>query len=195
MGGLVATLLACSGCDSVLTTAQLPAVRDDSIAGEWKDLGTPGSDPDKDPLSIRFMDGKYWSGSPDDFRDSKASPFTVARIGSVLIAQFAEESACDAFGVADKQPCFNLAVLEPMGDRMNIYDLDASRLARESVEGMLDIPHSLHLTRGKDGSTDTTVLFSADASDLSRFLEAYVKRSGVFKQTGRLQRVPETPQR
>ena len=127
---LLAALLACSACEAVLSTAQLPAIREDRMLGQWKDLGTPGSTPDKDPMVIRFMDGSYWAGSADDFTNGKATRFTVARIGGMLIAQSFSENDCDEFSNQKGQPCFRLNRVDISGDRMSWYDFDAQRLGR-----------------------------------------------------------------
>ncbi len=183
------TIVATTGCDAVLTTAPLPSVREDGILGEWKDLGTPGSKPDPDPVLIRFMDGEYRVGSPDQFAKGEASRFTLARAGNVLIAQSPSEDQCADFGVPKGQPCWSLNRVELLQDRMNWYDFDARRLGRESFSGTLNVPHAVRRQRKKDGSSDNTILFSADSSELGLFLEAYVKRRAVFRLTGRLQRV------
>lgn len=181
--------MAATGCDAVLTTAPLPPVREDGILGEWKDLGTPGSKPDPDPVLIRYMDGGYWAGSPDQFAKGEASRFTLARAGNVLIAQSPSEDQCAEFGVQKGQPCWSLNRVELLRDRMNWYDFDAQRLGRESLAGTLNVAHAVHRQRKKDGSSDNTILFTADSSELGLFLEAYVKRRAVFRLTGRLQRV------
>jgi hypothetical protein len=186
---LLLTILATTGCEAVLTTASLPSVREDGILGEWKDLGTPGSTPEADPVLIRFMDGEYRVGSPDQFAQGKATRFTLARVGNVLIAQAPSEDQCVEFGVQKGQPCWSLNRVELSRDRMNWYDFDAQRLGRESFSGTLNVAHSVHRQRRKDGSFDNTILFSADSSELRLFLESYVKRSAVFRLTGRLQRV------
>lgn len=189
IGLLVLAVLFLSGCDSVLTTAQLPAVREDGIAGEWKDLGTPGSPPGSDPVRIQFKDGAYWVGSPEQFAKGEASRFTLARAGNTLIAQSPSENQCDEFGTEKGQPCWSLNRVELLRDRMNWYDFDAQRLGQESFRGTLNITHSVHRQRNKDGSFDNAVLLSGDSSELQRFLESYVKRRGVFRLTGRLERL------
>lgn len=185
---LLLAILAIAGCDAVLTTAPLPPVREDGILGEWKDLGTPGSPPQADPVLIRFTDGAYWTGSPAQFAKGGASRFTLGRVGNVLIAQSPSENQCDEFGGQKGQPCWSLTRVELLRDRMNWYDFDAQRLGRDSFSGMLNVPHSVHRQRKNDGGIDTTILLSAGSSELQRFLESYVKRSGVFRLTGRLQR-------
>jgi hypothetical protein len=186
---LVTALLATAGCDAVLTTTELPQVREDGILGGWKDLGTPGSPPDSDLLLIRFTDGQYRAGSADQFAQGKASPFTLARVGNALIAQMPSESQCDEFGTPKGGPCWSLNRVELSGDRMNWYDFDAQRLGRDSYNGVLNVAHSVHRERKKDGSFDNAILFSADSPDLQRFLESYVKRRGVFRLSGRYRRV------
>jgi hypothetical protein len=185
---LLLAILGTAGCDAVLTTAQLPPVREDGILGEWKDLGTPGSTLESDPVAIRFTDGAYRMGSPDQFAKGNASPFTLGRVGSVLIAQSPSENQCDEFGTPKGQPCWRLNRVELMRDRMNWYDFDAQRLGRESFSGTLNVAHSIHRQSKKDSSSDTTILLYADSSELRLFLESYVKRRGVFRLTGRFQR-------
>lgn len=187
IGALAAVLLAATGCDSVLTTTQLPAVREDGIVGTWKDLGIPGSKPQDDPVVIQAQDSAYVAISPGEQVDEKTSRFTLARVGGVLIEQ--EQQSCGEFSLPKDQSCWSLSRIELLADRMNFYEFDAARLARESVEGKLTIPHFVRRQRNKDGSFDTTVLLSAEGGDLTHFLEPYVKRSGVFRLTGRLQRV------
>jgi hypothetical protein len=187
---LLLATLAITGCDAVLTTAPLPSVREDGIVGEWKDLGTPGSKPDTDPVRIQFMDGEYRVGSPDQFAKGAASRFTLARIGSVLIAQAPSEDQCGEFGVPKGEPCWSLKRIELSRDRLNWYDFDAQRLTRESLRGAVKIAHSVHRQRRKDGNIDNTILFSADSAELQQFLESYVKQGGAFRLTGRLQRAP-----
>ncbi|HEY1753851.1 MAG TPA: hypothetical protein VGG72_00540 [Bryobacteraceae bacterium] len=186
---LFPTILAITGCDSVLTTAQLPSVREDGILGDWKDLGTPGSTPQVDPVLIRFKDGEYALGSPDDFAKGMASRFTLARVGNVLIAESPGEGQCDVFGTEKAESCWSLNRVEVWPDRMNWYDFDASRLGRESFGGSLNIAHSIRRQRKQDGSLETTVLLSASSTELQRFLESYVMRRGVFRLTGRLERL------
>jgi hypothetical protein len=188
---LTLALIAITGCDSVLTTAALPSVREDGIVGEWKDLGIPGTKPDADPVVIKFMDGEYRVGSPEQFAKGDASRFTLARVGGVLITQTSAGDQCVEFGVQKGQPCWSLSHVELSKDRtgMNWYDFDALRLGQESLSGALNVAHSLHRQRKKDGSFDNAILFSADSSELGLFLESYVKRRAVFRLTGRLQRV------
>ena len=192
---LLLAILGTAGCDAVLTTAQLPPVREDGILGEWRDLGTPGSTPDADPAVIRFTDGAYRMGSrarlksPDPSVKAKDSPFTLARVGNVLIAQSPSENQCDEFGTPKGQPCWRLNRVELLRDRMNWYDFDAQRLGRESFSGTLNVAHSIHRQSKEDSNSDTTILLYADSSELRLFLESYVKRRGVFRLTGRFQRI------
>ena len=186
---LLLAILAATGCDVVLTTTQLPAVREDGILGEWKDLGTPGSEPQADRVLFRFMDGEYRVGSPDEFAQGKAARFILARVGNVLLMQSPGESQCDEFGVQKGQPCWSLSRIELSGDRLNFYDFDAPRLGRESFSSAMNVAHSVHRERKKDGSYDTAVLLSPSASELAQFLESYVKRRGVLRLAGRLQRI------
>ena len=186
---LLLAILTTTGCDAVLTTAQLPPVREDSILGEWKDRGTPGSKPETDRVLFRFMDGEYRVGSPDDFAQGKAERLILARVGNVLLMQAPDESACDEFGVRKGQPCWSLSRIELSGDRLNFYDFDAPRLGRESFSSAMNLAHSVHRERKKDGGYDTAVLFSAGSSELVQFLESYVKRRGVFRLADRLQRI------
>ena len=185
---LLLAILATTGCDAVLTSTQLPPVREDGILGEWKDLGTPGSKPDSDPVLIRFKDGQYMLGSAEEFAKGEALPMTLARAGNVLIAQ-SPSKQCDEFGTEKGKPCWSLNRVELVKDRLNWYDFDAARMAKDSVNGTLNVAHHLHRQRKKDGKTDNMVLLSADSSDLQRFLESYVKRRGVLRLTGRLQRI------
>ncbi len=185
---LLLAILATAGCDEVLSTAQLPSVREDRILGEWKDLGFPGAPPEADPLSIRFANGAYRMGTSDEFAKGNETSFTLARAGHLLIAQVPAPNHCDEFGTKG-QPCWGLYRLGLAGNRINWYDFDAQRLGRESFSGALDIAHSLHRQRKDDGAFDNTILLSADASGLQRFLDSYVKKRGVFRLTGRLERI------
>jgi hypothetical protein len=187
---LFLAILATTGCDAVLTTAQFPPVREDGILGEWKDLGTPGSEPQADHVLFRFIDGEYRAGSPDDFAKGNAGRFTLARAGNVLLVQSPADTQCDEFGVQKGQPCWSLSRIELSGDRLNFYDFDAPRLGRESFGSAMNVAHSVHRERKKDGGYDTAVLLSAGSSELVQFLESYVKRRAVFRLTGRLQRIP-----
>lgn len=187
---LVLAVLATAGCDAVLTTAQLPPVREDAILGQWKDLGVPGTKPEANPLFIRFTEGMYRIGTADDFTNNKATGFTLARAGSALLAQSPGEGQCDEFHARNEQPCWLLNRLELAHNNLNWYDFDAPRLARESLSGALNIPHSVHRKRAADGSLDTAILLSADAAGLQRFLESYTTRRGALRLTGRLQRIP-----
>ncbi len=186
---LLLAILATTGCDAVLTTAQLPPVREDGILGEWKDLGIPGSEPQADHVLFRFMDGEYRGGSPDAFVQGNAGRFTLSRVGNVLLMQSPGESQCDEFGVQKGQPCWSLSRIELSGDRLNFYDFDAPRLGRESFSRAMNVAHSLHRERKTDGNYDTAILLSAGSSDLVQFLESYVKRRAVFRLAGRLQRI------
>lgn len=190
---LLLAILATTGCDAVLTTAQLPSVREDGILGEWKDLGTPGSEPQADHVLLRFMDGEYRVGSPADFAQGKAERFILARVGDVLLMQSPGERQCDEFGVQKGQPCWSLSRIELSGDRLNFYDFDAQRLGGESFSSAMNLAHSVHRERKEDGSYDTAVLLSASRSQLEQFLESYVKRSGVLRLEGRLERIPTRP--
>jgi hypothetical protein len=181
-------VLACSGCDAVLTSAQLPPIREDRILGEWKDRGTSGRTPDPEPVSIQFKDGEYWLGSAGQFAKGEATRFTLARAGNVLLAQSPSKD-CDEFGTQKGQPCWSLYRLELFEDRMNWYDFDAERLGKDSFSGALKVPHFVHRQRKKDGGFNNTVLLSADSSELGSFLETYVKRPSVLHLTGRLQRI------
>lgn len=185
---LFLAILATTGCDAVLTTAQLPPVREDTILGEWKDLGTPGSKPESDHVLFRLMDGEYRVGSPDDFARGKAQRFNLARVGNVLLMQSPGDQ-CDEFGIQKGQSCWSLSRIELSGDRLNFYDFDAPRLGRESFSGAMNVAHSVHRERKKDGGYDTAVLLSASSSELAQFLESYGKRRGVFRLAGRLQRI------
>jgi hypothetical protein len=187
---LLLAVLATSGCDAVLTSAKLPEIQEDRVLGQWKDLGTNGSKPDPDPVFIRFINGEYRVGSAEEFAKENATPFTLARAGSVLIAQSPNKGQCDEFGGEKGRPCWNLYRLDLLGDKMNWYDFDTDRLVKDSVAGTLNVVHSLHRQRKQNGTFDNAILISADAPELVAFLESYVKRSGVFKLTGRLQRVP-----
>jgi len=186
---LLPAILATAGCDAVLTTAQLTPVREDGILGEWKDLGVPGTKPEADRLVIRFTEGMYRIGTASDFESGKATAFTLSRAGSALIAQSAGEGQCDEFSAGKGQACWMLNRVELVRDRLNWYDFDAQRLGRESFSGSLNIAHSVHRERKNNGSFDTSVLLSADAAGLQRFLEGYATRKRVLLLTGRLERM------
>jgi hypothetical protein len=182
-------ILATTGCDAVLTSTQLPSVREDGILGEWKDLGKPGSKPDPEPILFKFKDGDYWAGSAAQFAKGEASQFTLARAGDVLIAQSPGKDQCDEFNKEKGQPCWSLNRLELVGkDRMYSYEFDAQRVGKDSFSGALNVVHAVHRKRNKDGKFDTAILFSAESSEWARFLESYVKHPGVLRLTGRLQR-------
>jgi len=183
---ILALVLMIAGCDVVVTTAQLPAVREDAILGQWKDLGTPGSPPESSPLLVRFTGGVYRIGSPEDFAKGKDTSFTLARAGRALIAEV-QTDACDEFG-ENGQPCWSLSLVDIRGARMNWYDFDAQRLGRASFTGTLNVAHSLHRRRNSDGSFDNSVLLSADAAALQSFLAGYVKQRGALRLSGRLVR-------
>ena len=184
---LLLTILVDTGCDSVLTTVQLSLVREDGILGEWQGVDTPGSTP-ADIGLIQYMDGEYWSGSPEDFAKGKASHFTLARVGNVLIAQ--SPGKCDECGIQKSQVCWILSRIELTRDRMDWYDFDARTLAKESLNGALNVAHSVHRQQKKDGSSDTKILLSADSSELGHFLNSYVKRRAAFRLTTRFRRIP-----
>ena len=185
----LAAILTTSGCDAVLSTAKLPPVREDGILGEWKDLGMRGSKPDRDPVLIRLTNGEYSLGSADQFAKGEASQFTLARVGNMLIAQSFSNDQCVEFGVEKGQPCWTLNRVELLPDRLNWYEFDAGRMGKDSFSGALNIVHSVHRQRKKDGNFDNTVLISAESQDLRVFLESYVKRPAVFRLTGRLERI------
>ncbi|HEY3740241.1 MAG TPA: hypothetical protein VGL53_10375 [Bryobacteraceae bacterium] len=184
----LAAILIASGCDAVLTTAQLPEVKEDRILGQWKDLGTPGSKPEPDPLLIKFDQGQYWAGSADDFAKGKASAFILARVGSTLIAQSASKQ-CDEFGVEKGKPCFSLNRIQLMGDKMSWYDFDSAQMAKDSISGALNVAHTLHRERRQSGTFENAMLIPVDAPALQQFLTSYVTHRGVFHLTGRLERV------
>ena len=180
-----------AGCDTVLTTVQLPTVREDGVVGEWKDLGTPDSKPDQSTLVIRFENGEYLAISPDEKVDDNTSRFTLARVGDLLIEQ--EKQECSGFNVPNGQSCWSLGRMELAGDQLNLYEFDATLLAQESISGTLNLPHTIRRERNKDGSFDTSVLLASDRDGLGRFLESYVKRPGAFRLTGRMQRLAPKP--
>lgn len=184
----LAAILIASGCDAVLTTAQLPEVKEDRILGQWKDLGTPGTKPDADPLFIKFEQGQYWAGSADDFSKGKATAFLLARVGNTLIAQSTSKQ-CDEFGVEKGKPCFSLNRIQLVGDKMTWYDFDAAQMAKDSVSGALNVAHTLHRERRASGTFEDAILIPVDAPALQQFLTTYVTRRGVFHLTGRLERV------
>jgi hypothetical protein len=186
---LLLALLATTGCDLVLTTAQLPPVRVDAVLGEWKDLGVPGTTPEASPLSIRLVDGAYRIGMADEFASGKATSFTLARVGNVLLAQSAHEGACDELGGDKGVPCWNLNRVELSHGRLNWYDFDTRPLGRASFSGALNVAHAIHRKYKSDGNSDDTILFAASAPELQRFLERYVRQRGVFRLSGRLERV------
>lgn len=186
---LLFALLIATGCDLVLTTAQLPPVRVDAILGEWKDLGVPGATPEAAPLSIRLADGAYRIGTADEFANGKATGFTLARVGNVLLAQSPEEGQCEEFGAEKGQPCWNLNRVDLSHDRLNWYDFDAKPLGRASFNGALKIAHAIHRKYKSDGNSDDTILFTASAPELQRFLESYARQRGVFRLSGRLERI------
>jgi hypothetical protein len=108
----------------------------------------------------------------------------------VLIVQAPVNTECDAFGDQKGQPCWSLSRIELSGNRINLYDFDVPRLARDSFRGRLSLVHSVHRERRKDGNSDSTILFSADSAELGRFLESYVKNRGVFRRTSQLSKAP-----
>jgi hypothetical protein len=187
--GLLLAVLATSGCDVVLTSAKLPAVREDRILGEWKDLGTHGSKPDPEPVIIRFEEGQYRLGSAEQFAKGEFSEFSLARAGNVLIAQLPSKDHCDEFAAQKGKPCWGLYRLELLGNKLNWYDFDAERMARESITGTLNVVHSLHRERKQNGAFDNIILISADSPELAQFLETYMKRRAALRLTGRLERV------
>jgi hypothetical protein len=187
-GVLCATLLL-SGCDAVLTTAQLSPVKEDGILGEWKDLGVRGSTPDPDPVVIRFTNGEYWVGSAAQFTKGEASAFTLSRVGAALIVQSAGKDQCVALGAEKAAPCWSLNRVELLPDHLNWYEFDAERMGRDSFNGSMNVAHSVRREFKKDGNSNNSVLISADLPDLKSFLESYVKRQSVFRLTGRLQRI------
>jgi len=185
---LLAAALLTAGCETVVTTAQLPAVREDAILGEWKDLGTSNKKPDSNPILIRAADNGYTLGTADDYAKGIETRFTLSRVGGTLLAQSVSQDDCDEFGEKGK-PCFLLNRVDLSGGRINWYDLDAQRLGRDSFNGVLQVAHTLHRQRKEDGNTDTAVLLSADAAGLQKFLESYVKQRGVFRLSGKLERI------
>lgn len=181
-------MLVTTGCDAVLTTAQMPAVREDRILGEWKDMGVKGSAPDPEPVMIRLTNEAYSLGSAAQFAKGEASSFTLAQVGNVLIVQSSGRDQCVEFGKEKGQPCWSLNRVEILPDRLNWYDFDTERMGADSFRGVLNVAHSVHRQRKKDGTTDNLILLSADVPDLSTFFESYVRRPAVFRLTGRLQR-------
>lgn len=187
--GLLVAILAASGCDAVLTTSQLPAVREDGMLGAWKDMGRPGTPPDPEPVLFKYVDGEYWLGSANQFTKGEASPFTLARVGKVLIAQSPGKTQCDDFVSQKGKPCWSLNRLELLKDHMSWYDFDSARMAKDSFSGTLNVAHSLHRQRKENGNFENALLISAEIPQLQTFLETYVKRSKVFRLTGRLERM------
>lgn len=180
----VVSLSILAGCSGVYTTTRLPSEREPGIVGRW--LGGEAGD---DVAVITATAQGYLLESTEQGGEKERTPFTISHVGDNLFLQSPTEG-CPEFA-AGQEPCYYLIFVRLEGDRMDLRWLSADRLAADSINGALTIPHELHRrvkTRGGGGAS-TEILLQGTREELEGMLESYAQDEAAFEQVGRLRRL------
>src|SRR4051812_34190853 len=181
--GTLAALFFAAGCD-VVSTAQLPAIQDDRIVGEWMGPSELGAGkPPTERVLIKRSGTNYVYGTAEEIAKDNASLFSLAKVGTILIIQDASDKtkdqseACKNAFHNSSELCRTLLGRVEIGkDTCTFHMFDSSRIAQDSLANVIRIPHEMHRRLSGDSGIRTNssveVMFTADAKSLESFLAA-----------------------